>query len=327
MKKWYVVILISVALICGSGLLISWHWQIGVTDHEYASLIKNGTKSFALEVPRKMTFCGEEVPLDVYWVKEALDRELITNTYWQSATLLALKRANRYFPQIEPYLLMNKVPDDMKYLALIESNLLPVVSPAGASGHWQFIKETGLHYGMEINDEVDERYNIEKSTIAACNYLKEAHTKFSSWTLAAAAYNAGPDNISKTLSLQGANNFYEAAFNPETSRYLFRILAMKEIFNNPRKYGFIYRAKDLYPNIPVKELKIDTPITNLSAFAKNQGLNYKILKEFNPWLRKNTLSNKTHKTYTISLPEKEDIYYSKLLQNKELFGVREIDTI
>jgi hypothetical protein len=228
---------------------------------------------------------------------------------------------------MEPFLARHKVPMDFKYLALIESNFTHVVSPAGAAGYWQFMKETGLEYGLEINDEVDERYNIEKSTEAACLYLKAAYAKFGSWTLAAAAYNAGPDNISKPMATQGSSSFYETSLNPETSRYIFRILAMKEIMSSPKKYGFNVTNTDLYPNIPVQEVKVDTAIRDLSAFARSQGINYKILREFNPWIRKNTLSNKMRKTYVFWIPAKDDLYYSKLLQNASIFGKVKIDTI
>jgi len=327
MKKLFIYIITSLLIISLGGFFIYSKWKSGISDKEYNDAVSRGIKAYALDLPQQMSFAGEAVPMDLFWVREAIDREMLTNVYWHSSTLLLLKRAHRYLPQIEPILKKNGVPDDIKFMAIIESNLTTVVSPAGAAGFWQFIKETGQRYGLEINDEVDERYNVEKSTTAACAYLKEGYSRYNNWTLAAASYNAGFENISKPLTTQGSMSFYETMLNPETSRYIFRILAIKEVFSEPMKYGFVYRAKDLYPNIPIKEVKIDSSIINLADFARKQGINYKILKEFNPWLRKNTLTNKTHKTYTLLIPDKEDIYYSKLWKSPELFGSGTGDTI
>jgi len=327
MKRWLLYIVTSLCLLGLGGSFIYSKWKSGISNKEYNEAVGRGLKAYALDLPEKMDFAGEAVPMDLFWVRESVDREMLTNIYWHSSTLLLLKRAHRYLPQIEPILKRNGVPDDIKFLAIIESNLTTVVSPAGAAGYWQFIKETGQRYGLEINEEVDERYNIEKSTTAACAYLKDGYARYNNWTLAAASYNAGFENISKPLTTQGSMSFYETMLNPETSRYIFRILAMKEVFSAPQKYGFIYRARDLYPNIPVKEIKIDSSIANLADFARKQGINYKILKEFNPWLRKNTLSNKTRKTYTLLIPEKADIYYSNLWKNPALFGGGTGDTL
>lgn len=256
------------------------------------------------EIPEKMDFAGEKVPLEFFDVRESLDRELIVNTYWHSSTILLLKRAYRFFPVIEPILKKNNIPDDFKYLAVIESGLTNAISPANAVGYWQFLERTGREYGLEIHDEVDERYHIEKSTRAACRYLQEAYRKFNNWTLAAASYNRGMGGINKNLDFQKINSYYDLYLNEETARYIYRILAIKLIFENPGDYGFKIRKKDLYAPYQFRELEIDTPINNLIDFAAQQNTNYKILKTLNPWLRKSYLNNKRNSTYTIKIPEK-----------------------
>jgi membrane-bound lytic murein transglycosylase D len=310
MKKYILIIFILVLLI--PGLFLFSKWKKGVTEQEYQAAISRNMSIYALEIPENAEFAGEAVPMDLYYVRESFDRELLTNVYWHSSTLLMFKRAHRFLPQIEKILEKEGMPDDMKYIALIESSLTNTQSPAGASGPWQFMKAAALKYGLEVNEEVDERYHMKKSTEAACRYLKDSYQSFGNWTLAAASYNAGPGNISKPVSTQNENSFYDLLVNAETSRYIYRILAVKEIFNNPVKYGFNFRKKDLYPEIPVKEIMVDSTIPNLAEFAKKQGINYKILKEFNPWLRKNTLTNKTKKKYYLDIPERNNLYYSKL---------------
>ena len=266
---------------------------------------------YALKTPDKLFFAGEEVPLDRWDIKESFDRELLVNTYWQSQTLLFLKRANRYFPIIEPILKKQGVPDDFKYLALIESGLIPtVVSPAGATGFWQFMKPTARDYKLEVNNEVDERYNIEKSTRAACKYLKDSYKKFGSWALVAASYNAGRTHINSQMKLQDAGSYYDLLLGEEPARYVFRIIATKLIMENPQGFGFRYRESDLYPNIPTRKIKITGPVKNFADFAKENGANYKILKHFNPWLRKPYLTNKYKKQYEITLPAKGYINFA-----------------
>ncbi len=310
MKKYIIVILLLVLLI--PGFLLFSKWKKGVSEAEYQAAIARNLSVYALELPDTASFAGEAVPMDLFYVREAYDREMLTNVYWHSSTLLMFKRANRFLPDIEQILREEQLPDDIKYIALIESSLTNAVSPAGAAGPWQFLKASGQKYGLEISEEVDERYHLKKSTRAACRYLKEGYGTFGSWTLAAASYNAGPGNIKKPLGTQNESNFYDLLVNAETSRYIYRILAVKEIFNNPVKYGFHFRAKDLYPRIPVKEVVVDSTIKDLAQFAKDQGINYKILKEFNPWLRKNTLTVKPGKTYTIDIPERNNLYYKNL---------------
>jgi hypothetical protein len=252
--------------------------------------------------PAKIDFAEEEVPLNIADVKERFDRELIVNTNYHSYTILALKRANRAFPVIEPILKKNGVPDDFKYLAVIESGLVNVVSNAGARGVWQFMPETAKGMGLEVNSNIDERYNLEKSTQAACDFILKAKAKFGSWTLAAASYNRGVAGVRRLMEFQKETNYYDLYMNEETSRYVFRIMALKEIMNSPTKYGFDVNKKDRYELIPTRKIEIDTSITDLVAFAKAQGINYKILKIHNPWLRSTRLRNATNKKYTIEIP-------------------------
>jgi hypothetical protein len=256
----------------------------------------------ALKIPSNLSFCGEKVPLKKDDVRERIDRELLVNTYWQSNGLLFLKRSNKYFPTIEPILKKYNVPDDFKYLALIESGLQNITSPAGAKGFWQLMPKTAKEYGLEVNANVDERYNLEKSTEAACKYLLDAYEKFGNWTLAAAAYNAGMSGINKQIDRQKVTDYYDLLLGDETSRYVPRIVAVKEILNHPKKYGFIFDNDDLYRMIPTREIKVDTAIANLADFAKDRNINYKELKILNPWLRENKLNNKSRKLYYIRLP-------------------------
>ncbi len=262
-----------------------------------------GYKIISPEVPGELDFCGERLPLENFEVYERVDREIIVNTYYHSATILNIKKAKRWFPAVEPVLEKNGVPDDFKYLMVAESGIANVISPAGATGYWQFMEEAALKYGLEINSEVDERYHIEKSTEAACKYLNEAYTLFGSWTMAAASYNMGISGVQKQIEKQKANNYYNLVLSEETSRYLARIITIKEIMNNPQKYGFDIKDEDLYNNLPYEVVEISGAIENLADFAIEKGINYKILKLYNPWLRDNVLINKNKKTYSIKIPE------------------------
>lgn len=250
----------------------------------------------------KMDFSGEDVPTFIADVQERLDKEMITNMNYHTNTTLVIKRANKVFPIIEPILAKYGVPDDFKYLAVIESSLVNAVSPAGARGVWQFMPATAKEKGMEVSDEVDERYHLEKSTEAACKYLLVAKEKFGSWTLAAASYNGGMAGISNKMKEQHVNDYYDLLLTEETSRYVFRILALKEIMKNSEKYGFSIPKEALYYNIPTRKLVIDSSITDLAQFAKSQGVNYKILKIHNPWLRDKKLTNTSGKKYEIEIP-------------------------
>ena len=253
-------------------------------------------------LPLKVDFANEEVPLKINDVKERFERELLINTYLQSSTLLILKRANRFFPVIEPILKQNNVPDDFKYLCVIESALTNATSAAGAKGFWQFMPETAKEKGMEISESVDERYHLAKSTQAACDYLLKAKVKFGSWTLAAASYNGGMGGISKQMESQKVTDYYDLLLTDETQRYVFRILALKEIMRNPKMFGFNLEKTELYNPIPTKIIEIDSSILDLADFSKTQGINYKILKIHNPWLRDKKLVNVAKKKYQIEIP-------------------------
>lgn len=256
----------------------------------------------ALELPENLNLAGERVPIERQHIRERMDRELLVNTYWQSNGLLLLKRANKYFPILEPLLKEYGLPDDFKYLAVAESALIDETSSVGAAGMWHFMKNTGKEYGLEINQNVDERYHIEKSTKVAAQYLIKAKERFGSWTLAAAAYNAGNYGVSRRLEAQGVTSYYDAFLPNETERYVLRIIALKEVLSNPRKYGFKFDEKDLYTMEKTRTIKVDSAITNIALFAKNFGLNYKELKLHNPWLRQNKLNNRSQKVYEIKIP-------------------------
>lgn len=283
-------------------LIFSTHEE---SDESYQQYFTQNYKIFALNIPKDLNFSGEKTPVENFYVRENLDRELLVNTYFQSQTLLYLKRANRWFPVIEPILKRNGIPEDFKYLALIESGFSNVVSPRGATGFWQIMKDAGEQYGLEISNEVDERYDIDKSTEAACKYLNEAYKKFNNWTLTAASYNMGIEGLSRQIEKQKNNSYYDLLLNEETSRYVFRILVVKEIMQNPKKYGFLIRKKDLYPPIGTFDVAVDSSIADLADFALKNGINYKTLKIFNPWLRESNLANKASKKYLIKIPKEE----------------------
>jgi membrane-bound lytic murein transglycosylase D len=257
--------------------------------------------SSPIHVEGELYFAGERVPLEDPDVRERLDRELLININWHSNTLLCMKMANRYFPEIEKALTENGVPTDFKYLALIESAFRPDPSPAGAAGFWQFIKGTAQKYDMEINDQVDERYNIEKSTVGACIYLKDAKEKLGNWTLAAASYNMGLPGLMQRVKEQQMGSYYDMYFNPETSRYVFRMLALKIIFSNPKKAGYLVQPDELYQPYKFKVVEVDTSIASIADFAAQFGLKYKHIKILNPWMRDAFLPDKTHKKYEIKI--------------------------
>ena len=263
-----------------------------------------GYKIKALKLPSGLNLAGERVPVEINDVKERMERELLVNTYWQSNGILLLKRANRYFPILEPLLAKYNLPDDFKFLALAESGFTDETSSAGAAGIWHFMRTTGKEYGLEINENVDERYNIEKSTKVAAEYLIKAKEKLGSWTLAAASYNAGNQGVYRRLEAQEVSNYYDVKLPNETERYIFRILALKEIITNPKKYGFIFDKEDLYTRKETRLVKVDTAISNLTIFAKEFGMNYKELKIHNPWLREHKLNNKSRRLYEIKIPLK-----------------------
>ena len=295
-------VLIGVGLLCINAVQVSQNDEHPV-DETMEEKLLNDYNVYALELPEKMDFAGEPVPLDNPDIRERMDRELLVNTYWQSNGLLVIKRAHKYFPIIEPLLKKYGLPDDFKYLAIAESALQNNTSPAGAAGFWHFLKGTGREYGLEINDYVDERYNLELATKVAADYLKASKRRFGSWTMAAAAYNGGNAGIDKQLKRQKVNDYYDVLLNDETSRYVFRILAFKEILSDPKKYGFNFREKDLYTSVPTYKVRVDSAVTDFADFAKKFDINYKILKIHNPWLRDTYLKNASGKEYFIEIPE------------------------
>ena len=266
-------------------------------------------KVFIPTMPVELSFCAEKVPLNDNEVRERIERELLINTFWNSSTILNLKRANRWFPVIEPILRSNGIPNDFKFMAVIESNLTNSVSSAGAAGFWQLTAAASKKYGLEVTDIVDERYNVEKSTKAACEYLKEAYGKYGSWTMAAASYNNGMNGMDRQIYRQKTTNYYNLYLNEETYRFVARILALKIIFTDPKKYGFDLKPEELYGKIETKDIFINTRIPDLANFASKYGINYKILKILNPWLRDNYLPNSFRKQYVIKIPSDNDFFY------------------
>lgn len=258
--------------------------------------------AMSLEVPKKFSFAGEEVPLNVPDVYERFDRELHINSYMHNSTIFIIKRASRWLPQIEAILKANGIPDDFKYMPLIESALLNDTSPRGAVGFWQIMPPAGKELGLEIRDEVDERYDPLKATEAACKYLKKAYAKFGNWTLAAASYDRGMAGLDRALDNQHVKTYYDLFLNDETARYVFRILALKEIYEHPQKYGFNINTRHTYQAEPVRYVEVGETVKDLIDFSMANGTNYKLLKRFNPWLREQRLTVKKGKVYKIALP-------------------------
>ncbi len=259
----------------------------------------------SINLDKDFSFCGEKLPMDNWDVRQRLDAELLRNVYFHSQTILAVKRANAIFPLIEPIMKEEGVPNDLKYLAVAESALSNAVSPAGARGVWQFMKSAADGYGLEVNGEVDERYHLEKATRAACKYLNKEKERLGSWTLAAAAYNGGPGRIAEEMAKQRAKSFYELNLAAdETMRYPFRIVAIKEVMENPEQYEYQIEKEHLYPPLTeFKTVEVKGSVANWGDFARENGTNYRMLKLYNPWLVDSKLTNKTGKTYKIRLPK------------------------
>ena len=290
MKIWCVLLLFLITISC--------------KEQKEKNVTHYSTKEFNQlpPIPSKMELFGETIDLRDEEIKERLDNELIVNSYLHSATTLIIKRANRYFPSLEQLLKEQQIPSDFKYLCVIESNLTQAISPAGARGFWQFMPETAKEYNLLINTEIDERLNVQKSTLAACAYLKKSHAEFKNWILAAASYNRGMGGVRSDMKSQYTNNYFDTEMNNETGRYVFRIMAMKLILENPKAYGFNIKATDLYPVRSTQKVTIDTPIPDLALWAKNQDVNLKIIRKLNPWLLTNSLTIKPI-NYVITLPK------------------------
>ena len=275
--------------------------SVELDDKTYQERIIENYQIFALPMPDEVYFAGERIPIENFDVRESLDKELLKVNYWHSELFLYLKRANRYFPVIVPILKEQGIPEDFKYVALVESGLENVGSPAGAKGVWQFMTSTAKQYGLEVNKEVDERYHLEKATYAACKYLNERYRKYKDWAVVAATYNMGAGALQKNIDYQGETSYFDLLLNPETSRYVYRAAVVKLIFEHPENYGFHFRRKDLYYPIKSHDVQVEEPIFNLVTFAKEHGTNYKILKYLNPWLRARKLTNKNGKTYILKI--------------------------
>lgn len=282
---------------------------------------KSDTRQYQIrtfDLPGKLSFAGEEVPLHQRELVERLDREIHTNIYWNTNTVFLMKRGHRWLPRIEAILIANNIPADFKYLPMIESNLENAVSPSQAVGFWQLLKGTATDFGLEVNDEVDERYHPLKSTEAACKYLRKAHDKFGNWLDATASYNIGMSGLERRMEEQESYDYFDLLLPEETSRYVFRVIAIKEIMEHPERYGYIVPEKHLYEEEPTKEIEVTETIPNLRAFAREQGINYKLLKRYNPWLRQNTLTiKKKGDSYTVLIPKKEKPVQTEDLRPKK----------
>ncbi len=250
-------------------------------------------------MPDSLTFCGEKVPLDDPMVRESLDRELTAVCYQHSTTLLCLKRAGQWFPVIEKILKEENVPDDIKYLCVAESSLSNAISPAKAVGFWQFLEATAKLYGLTVNDEVDERYHVEKCTHAACKYLKNGKKSLGKWSLAAAGYNMGEGGVRKSINNQSQEEYWDLYFNPETARYVYRIMAYKIVFENPSTYGVRLNESDKYQPYDYEEIEITSTVSSWYTFCQEHDMTYKELKTLNPWLRSTKLTVPAGKSYTI----------------------------
>lgn len=294
-QRFYVLLLLCVG-VCG--LFIN----ATLTDEDKLQKeFESYYRIYSLALPNTLELAGEKVPLHDPDVQERLDRELLTNVYWQSQTIMMVKRAQKYFPLVEQIIAQNGIPDDMKFVVLAESGLQNLISPAGATGYWQMLDGTAKNFGLEISNEVDERYHLIKSTQAACAYFKLAYAEFKSWPLVAASYNMGIDGLKKQLQAQQVNNYFDLWLNTETSRYVFRILALKEIVNHPKRFGFHLNHKYQQPDMI--QVKVTQPVTDFVTFANQYGCTFKVLKLYNPWLRGKTLTPSANKTYYIELPK------------------------
>jgi len=302
-KVVVVSVVISVILLSQFFIFSSY---LNTSDNIHQQGFNNKYNVYSILKPNNLKFANEDIPNSSLDVWERLDKELLKNIYWQSNTMLYFKRAHKYFPIIEEILAKNNVPNDFKYLALIESGFEYKVSPSGAAGFWQIMKGTAREYGLEVNYAIDERYHLIKSTEVACKYLQKAYDEFGSWTMAAAAYNMGINGTRGKILKQETNNYFNLYLSDETSRYVFRIIVVKEIMENPKKYGFVFRNSDLYTSPEVDQVRVDSTIDDLYLFAKNNKINYKTLKKYNPWLRTSSLPDKSRRVYYIDIPKDLD---------------------
>lgn len=281
----------------------------------------------AYEYDHNINFCGEVVPLQSQDIYERFDYEVIKNSYWHSEMMLYFKRSGKYFPIIEPILKKYKIPADFKYLVVVESGMDNVVSPAGAAGFWQLMPKTAQEYGLEVESDIDQRYKLELATEAACKYILESYKKFNSWTLVAASYNMGMTGLQKKLNQQETDNYYNLLLNSETARYVFRILAIKDIFEDPAKYGFNLTKKDKYKPIKTRKVEVTESITDLYKFGEKEGVNYKIIRICNPWIKSNHLVVSPGKKYIIDIPTENFYVFDNMKIPHDTTEVVDIDTI
>ena len=279
------------------------------TKEEKLPPIDNSSKSSlsqrveSITLAKTFSFANEVIPTNIPDIRERLEREILRNAYYHSSTIMNMTRSTRYFPEIEKILREERVPLDFKFLAVAESDLTNATSPAGAKGIWQFMRGTGKEYGLEVNNDIDERMHFEKSTRAACKYLKRLHERFGSWTMAAAAYNMGGSRLKKESNAQKSKNYFDLNLNQETSRYVFRIAALKEILSNPETYGYYLDAEDYYnPLTDFSVVEQSTTVEDLGAYAQKYGISYRQLKVYNPWMKSGRLPNASGKLYKIKIP-------------------------
>jgi len=294
---------IAILMLLSAGFIITLLVSAGSDSVESLDNEGNAQSAVSWSLPDSVSFAGEPLPLRNFDTRESLDRELNATAYRHGSTILTIKRAGRFFPEIEKILKENGIPDDFKYLACAESDLSNAISPAGATGFWQIMESTGKENGMMINREVDDRYNLAKSTQFACNYFRKAYERYGSWTMAAASYNNGFNGLSEQVEIQKETGYYDLLLNDETARYVFRVVALKIIMSNPLEYGLDIGADDIYRPVPYREVTVDTAVTSFEQFARHFDTNYKILKYLNPWLRKPFLTNSNGREYVIRVPE------------------------
>jgi membrane-bound lytic murein transglycosylase D len=317
MKNNKVVVLSSIAIVLSVVAIISQIFVFASSrqtkDEEYTEILRENFHNFAVPMPKSVTFCGEKVPLDNTFVREALDRELSLISYQHASTFLILKRAYRYFPQIEKALRGQNAPEDLKYLAVAESSLNNAVSPAKAEGFWQFVPQTAKQFGLTVNSEYDERYDVDKSAVAACKYLKGAYSRLGSWTLACASYNCGETGLRNRMNEQKVSNYWDLALNSETARYVYRIIAYKIILQNPQAYGYYLRYVDCHQPLEYDTISVDTTINDFYAFAKQIGTEYKYFRKANPQLQAKKLTNKEGKRYTLRIVSQKSFDWQYLI--------------
>jgi len=298
-NRWRILL----PLIMGAKAGVIIFFILGAAKPDKPTRVEEPLTFSAVKIPDSASFAGEPVPLERFDVRESLDRELLVNCYFHSQTLRFIKLAPRYFAIIEPILKEKGVPEDFKYLAVAESSLDPrAVSPARAVGFWQFLRGTAREYGLEVNSEVDERYHVEKATYAACDYFLKAYAKYGNWTMVAAAFNAGMNGIDRQIERQKADVYYDLLLGPETGRYVFRVVALKLILEDPASYHFDVSETEKYPSIQTRQVEINGAVEDFADFAHEQGINYKLLKDFNPWLRQSYLNNAHGQSYTVKIP-------------------------